>query len=1255
MKRTLTALLLIFISLILNGQSVPSDVINIQSGGAVFSPVIEVTGTPVIEWLFNDGTTSSSLTPTKNYGSAASRYNYLKVTPWSALIGINAGYDAGDGGYGGFALVPNQNVLQFQNLTLGKSSLQYLCASYSPLTELDLREMTELKFIELLECKNLATLQLGTHPRLERLCVEDNNLNSLDLSGCPALGDIRAATNNYTSINWGSIGQELWHICVRTNPQLTENLPDLTRFPKLRELLIWNDNQNGAFICNSPVIEVITAYDNHYSSANVAGCTNLVEFSLSGSKLTSLNLGTANKLKNVQLKNCDLTELQMNYIFQTLDAAGLSTGYLELTGNSTPSAETLVHITNLEARGWTVIPNFHQTIPVTGISVIGANGSSIITTQNGTLQLSSVILPSNASDKTVTWSLVNGSGQATISATGVVTAADNGTVTARATANDGSGVYGTLVITIYNQVIAVSGITVVGAGDVTIIATDDGTLQLNSTVLPSNATDKTVTWSLVNGSGQATINATGLVTAIDNGTVTAIATSNDGSGVYGTLIVTIYNQVLKVSGINVTGSGGATIITAINGTLQLLAAVLPSNATDKTVTWSLVNGTGQGTISFSGLVTAISIGTITAMATANDGSGVYGTLVITINNQITPVTSITVTGAGSATTISADNGSLQLNAAVLPSNATDKNVTWSLVNGTGLATISSTGLVTAIDNGTVSARATANDGSGVYGTLVITIYNQITLVTGIFITGAGGATIISSLNGTLQLNAEISPSYATNKNVTWSIVNGTGVATINATGLVTAIAYGTVSAKATANDGSGIFGTFTISIYNQITPVSYITVIGAGGSTTINSDKGTLQLSATVSPSNATDKTVTWSLINGSGQATISYSGLVTAIDNGTVSVRATANDGSGVYGALNITILNQKTPVTSITVAGAGNKTTITSDNGTLQLSASILPLNATDKTVTWSLVNGTGQATIGSTGLVTAVDNGTTTTRATANDGSGVYGTLVITIYNQLTNVMSINVSSPGGANTITSDNGTLQLSAAVLPSNAADISVTWTLINVTGQATISTTGLVTAVENGTIIASATANDGSGVYGTLEITIYNQITRVTGITVTGAGGATIITADNRTLQLNAEVLPANATDKTVTWSLINGTGQATISSTGLVTAFKNGTVSARAGANDGSGVYGLIDISIAIESLKLPPLLITSDEIKIFLNEDYISWNVVLYNAQGSKIMSKIVNSYVVVLDISSLPPGIYLLVLSDGETLKVAKIVK
>jgi hypothetical protein len=504
----------------------PSDMINIQSYGATFAPVIEVTGTPVIEWVFDDSTTSSSTTPAKNYGSVRSRHNLLKVTPWTALKGINVGYDAIDGGYGGFAMVANQNVLGFQNLNLAKSSLQYLCANYNLMAELDLRELTALKFVELYNCKNLEIVRLGTHPVLERLCVELCNLVSLDLSGCAAMGDLRGAMNQYTSINWGSIGQAIWHICIRDNPQFTVGIPSLTQFPLLRELLIWNSNQTGAFVCHSSVIQYIDAYQNHYTSADISGCTNLRGISFSGSQLGSLDLG---------LKDCGLTEPQIDYVLHTLDGASRSNGILELTGNAEPSADGRVHLNNLKGRGWNMLP-------VTDITVTGAGGSTTITTDNGSLQLSAAVLPVNATDKTVTWLIINGKEKATINTTGLVTAVDNGTVTISAGANVGSfvfPVYGFLVITISNQIVPVSGITVTGAGGVTKITSDNGTLQLSAAVLPVNATDQTVTWSIINGTGEAIINATGLVTAVNNGTVTARATAIDGSGVFGTLIITI--------------------------------------------------------------------------------------------------------------------------------------------------------------------------------------------------------------------------------------------------------------------------------------------------------------------------------------------------------------------------------------------------------------------------------------------------------------------------------------------------------------------------------------------------------------------------------------------------------------------------------------------------------------------------------------------------------------------------------------------
>ena len=65
---------------------------------------------------------------------------------------------------------------------------------------------------------------------------------------------------------------------------------------------------------------------------------------------------------------------------------------------------------------------------------------------------------------------------------------------------------------------------------------------MSATVLPANAIDKTVTWSVTPGTGTATISSSGLLTAATNGTVTVVATANDGSKVTGSKVITISNQ-----------------------------------------------------------------------------------------------------------------------------------------------------------------------------------------------------------------------------------------------------------------------------------------------------------------------------------------------------------------------------------------------------------------------------------------------------------------------------------------------------------------------------------------------------------------------------------------------------------------------------------------------------------------------------------------------------------------------------------------
>jgi len=90
-------------------------------------------------------------------------------------------------------------------------------------------------------------------------------------------------------------------------------------------------------------------------------------------------------------------------------------------------------------------------------------------------------------------------------------------------------------------------------------------------------------------------------------------------------------SIILVNAITVQALGGATSITTQGGSLQMAATVLPSNASNASFTWSVKNQTA--TINSSGLLTAVSDGIDTVIATANDGSGVKGYLAINISNQ----------------------------------------------------------------------------------------------------------------------------------------------------------------------------------------------------------------------------------------------------------------------------------------------------------------------------------------------------------------------------------------------------------------------------------------------------------------------------------------------------------------------------------------------------------------------------------------------------------------------------------------------
>lgn len=326
----------------------------------------------------------------------------------------------------------------------------------------------------------------------------------------------------------------------------------------------------------------------------------------------------------------------------------------------------------------------------------------------------------------------------------------------------------------------------------------------------------------------------------------------------------------------------------------------------------------------------------------------------------------------------------KLTATVAPANATNKTVTWKTSNK-NVATVSENGLVTAVGGGDATITCTAKDGSNVKATCKVTVTVP---VSGIQLSQTSAALTVGD---TLTLTKTIYPSDATNQAVTWTS-SSDAVASVDSNGKITAKTAGSAMITCKSVSDNSVVGICNVTVKAKVQTPSEIKVNKITlNKTTASVTKGkTLQLTATVTPGNATKKEVKWSTSN-KNVAMVSTSGLVTAKSAGTATITCTAQDGSGVKATCKITVKNPVVKVTKVTL----NKTTATlAPKETLTLKATVTPTNATNKAVTWKSSN-TKIATVSSSGKVTAKAAGTVTITCRAKDGSGKKATCKITVY--------------------------------------------------------------------------------------------------------------------------------------------------------------------------------------------------------------------------------------------------------------------
>lgn len=159
--------------------------------------------------------------------------------------------------------------------------------------------------------------------------------------------------------------------------------------------------------------------------------------------------------------------------------------------------------------------------------------------------------------------------------------------------------------------VPVTGVTI---APTTVTLGAGATQQLTPTIAPANATNKNVSYSS-NNTGVATVNASGLVTAIASGSATITVTTQDGAKTASS-VITVNSSAAAVTSVSLSPNAASL---SVGGTQQLTPTVLPSNATNKSVSYSS-NNTGVATVNASGLVTAVANGTATITVTTADGN-----------------------------------------------------------------------------------------------------------------------------------------------------------------------------------------------------------------------------------------------------------------------------------------------------------------------------------------------------------------------------------------------------------------------------------------------------------------------------------------------------------------------------------------------------------------------------------------------------------------------------------------------------------
>lgn len=604
--------------------------------------------------------------------------------------------------------------------------------------------------------------------------------------------------------------------------------------------------------------------------------------------------------------------------------------------------------------------------------------------------------------------------------------------------------------------------------------------SLNATIFPENASDKSLKWGSSDVS-VATVDAYGNVKAEGNGEATVFVSSSDGG-------FTAYCNV-KV-GTSVTGISldpREFTLETIGSSFTIKPVISPEDASDLGVVWESAD-TKVVSVASDGTVTAIGPGTTTVTATTNDGS-FTSNCVVSVKSPAQHV-SLDKT---SLKLLEGESG--KLTATVYPLNSTQKTLTW-VSDHPDVASVDNEGNVTARKAGT--ATVTVKVAEKVTAVCKVTVISRVTGIS------MSETTVELKPGETRQLTATVLPQNASNAEVTW-YSDKENIATVSQSGLVTAVAPGEATVHVVTSDG----GKMASCLVKVGTPVKGVTLSMSSASLYVGDPS--LDISATLYPSDATEKSLEWVSTDPAVASVVPGAALravIKPLKPGEATITATTKDG-GFTASCEVTV---KRHVSGVSL----NKGSLTLYVGeTESLAATVAPEDASDKTVAWSSDN-SAVASV-SNGKVTANKPGTAVIKVVTNDLSKEAAcTVTVKRHAESVELSQKEIKLYLGENR--------SLTATVLPSDASDKNVTWSSSN-PNVATVSTAGNVVSKSVGTTVITVKTADG-GHQASCHVTVLEPVVYATSLTITPQALNMNI---GESASLTLQMLPSNANEKLV------------------------------------------------------------------------------------------------------------------------------